>query len=331
MSYLQLDYEKRIKLQAIVNMKPKIYKNQEELAKIVWTSQSTISRELSRFKKNFCVLYDAKTADEFANHKRSKANDTVHTKILVWSETDNRIQFGLRQKRSCQQISWRLKEELGINISYNAIYRFVYEHYPNLIRLYFRRKWKKYRKSWAKKTKIPNRVSIHERPKEANDRVEIWHFEADTIVWKNTKDRITTYVDRMSRFLFADLNIKQNERWLAISTSTWMFFTLRKLANDRLKTITFDNWSEFTDHEYLMEMLWVKNYFTDPYSSRQKWLVEYKNSCLREFFPKQFDFKNITEENLKYAVDSINNRPMKCLWYKTPAEVFYWKTIKYIN
>lgn len=50
---------------------------------------------------------------------------------------------------------------------------------------------------------------------------------------------------------------------------------------------------------------------------------ENTNGLLREFYPKKFDFSSINQEELDSIVTVINNRPRKCLGYRTPAEVFY--------
>ena len=43
--------------------------------------------------------------------------------------------------------------------------------------------------------------------------------------------------------------------------------------------------------------------------------------ALQRFYPKKFDFAKITPNELDIVVNIINNRPRKCLRYKTPAEV----------
>ncbi len=46
------------------------------------------------------------------------------------------------------------------------------------------------------------------------------------------------------------------------------------------------------------------------------------NGLLRQYFPKGTDFKNVTEEDLAFAVKKLNHRPRKCLNYRSPQEVF---------
>ncbi|MEB2282451.1 IS30 family transposase, partial [Lysinibacillus xylanilyticus] len=43
------------------------------------------------------------------------------------------------------------------------------------------------------------------------------------------------------------------------------------------------------------------------------------NGLLREFFPKQTNFEEVSPEEL---INYINNRPRKCLGWKTANEAF---------
>jgi len=53
-----------------------------------------------------------------------------------------------------------------------------------------------------------------------------------------------------------------------------------------------------------------------------KTAAQNKNGVIRRFFPKKTNFDIITDNDIQQVEDKINNRPMKCLNFKTPAEVF---------
>jgi IS30 family transposase len=57
------------------------------------------------------------------------------------------------------------------------------------------------------------------------------------------------------------------------------------------------------------------------YSSYQRGTNENTNALQRQF-PKDTDFKTVNEKELDEAVALINNRPRKCLNYRTPNEMF---------
>jgi IS30 family transposase len=88
------------------------------------------------------------------------------------------------------------------------------------------------------------------------------------------------------------------------------------------KSTTFDNGSEFYKHYELNEQLKMNTYFADPYSAYQRGTNEHMNGKLRRFFPKGTNFSTVSAQELQEVVDFYNTRPMKCLGYRTPEEVF---------
>ena len=97
---------------------------------------------------------------------------------------------------------------------------------------------------------------------------------------------------------------------------------LSHISNTLIKTFTVDRGKEFANYNEIENRLNIDVYFADPYSSWQRGTNENTNGLLREFYPKRFDFSTITQNELDVVVNIINNRPRKCLGYKTPAEVF---------
>ena len=73
---------------------------------------------------------------------------------------------------------------------------------------------------------------------------------------------------------------------------------------DKVKTLTFDNGSEFVEHEKIAKSLNAKTFFAHPYSSWERGINENTNGLLRQFFPKKTDFKMISNQELKYAAYS---------------------------
>jgi IS30 family transposase len=95
------------------------------------------------------------------------------------------------------------------------------------------------------------------------------------------------------------------------------------INNRLIKSITFDNGSEFCNHKDLHELLECYTYFADPYSSWQRGINEHTNGILRKYFPKSINFCELTQNDVDEVVMKINNTPRKSLGYKTPYEVFY--------
>ena len=86
--------------------------------------------------------------------------------------------------------------------------------------------------------------------------------------------------------------------------------------------MTYDNGTENTKHEEINEILNCKSFFCNAYHSWEKGSIENRNKILRQFFPKGTNFNLISEEQISKIQEMINNRPMKLLGWKTPADLF---------
>ncbi|MBI4244845.1 MAG: IS30 family transposase [Planctomycetes bacterium] len=89
-----------------------------------------------------------------------------------------------------------------------------------------------------------------------------------------------------------------------------------------MHTLTYDNGSENVEHVYINQVLGTQSYFCNPYHSWEKGTVENTNSIIRRYLPKKTDFATITTVQIRTIERLMNNRPRKCLGYKTPLEVF---------
>jgi len=166
---------------------------------------------------------------------------------------------------------------------------------------------------------ITNAVPIHERPKAANKRNRLGDWERDTMIGLDRKSAILAIVDRKSRYnKFVKL-----DRRRAIKVTTATIKALRGLP---IRTITNDRGQEFADHEECAEKLGVKIFFCDPYTSSQRGTNENRIGILRQYFPKRTDLKKISTATIKKVEFEINNRPMKCLDWKTPYEIMMKKS-----
>ena len=86
-------------------------------------------------------------------------------------------------------------------------------------------------------------------------------------------------------------------------------------------TITLDNGTENAQHETITAEIGIKCFFAHPSASWEKGTNEHINGLVRWYLPKGTDFSKITEEQIVQIEALINNRPRKCLRFKTPLEV----------
>lgn len=186
---------------------------------------------------------------------------------------------------------------------------------------YLRRKQKHRQKKGGRKSqrvRIPDRVSIHDRPEIINQRVEFGHWEGDSIVGKGHTSGLHTEYERVSSLI----RFERVNRITAAETVSASKKIFEPLPVHARRSTTLDNGSENTNHTELKEALGLQAYFADPYSSWQRGGNENGNLWIRYYFPKGTDFSTITDEELKDVEWELNNRPRKRLKFKTPQEVF---------
>ena len=276
--------------------------------------RSSIGREIERNTIN--GRYKPHKAQELYSQRKKAcgAKRKLENSILLLD-----IQDKLEAGWTPEQISGRARLEGNFNISFKTLYSAISGGLllSNTLEL-LPRKGRK-RKNGTKETRgrIPDKLMIEERPEEANDRSEIGHFESDTIIGRGKQGAIMTYVCRKSRFLIAEL--MEDRKADTFNQATIESF--RYIPSEIAKTFTSDNGKEFSKFKELEEKLGVACYFANPYHSWERGTNENTNGLLRRFFPKGTDFKTLTKKEVNKAVWTINNRPRKCLGFKTPLEI----------
>lgn len=229
----------------------------------------------------------------------------------------------LEQHHSPEQLAGRMKREGLGKISYETIYLMIYANYQEMgiYQQYLRQKQKQRRRKRRnqKRGGIPNRVGIENRPKIADLKTEIGHWESDTVIGCNHTGVVVTHVDKASKYLLAGL--AKNKTMEEINRVTFKLF--EPVKTTFRKTMTFDNGREFCGHEQLSQTLQIETFFANPYHSWERGLNEHTNGLIREFYPKSTNFKIVKEENFQKVVNLINHRPRKSLDYLTPYEVFF--------
>ena len=115
------------------------------------------------------------------------------------------------------------------------------------------------------------------------------------------------------------------ERKTAAQVRSAIIRLLRPHAR-KVLTLTADNGKEFAEHKDIAESLEADFYFAHPYASWERGTNENMNGLIRQYFPKDRDLRTVTEQEIERAMHRLNNRPRKCLGYRTPNEVFFSKS-----
>jgi transposase, IS30 family len=177
--------------------------------------------------------------------------------------------------------------------------------------LYSKRKRIKKRGKKVERVLIPNRVSIHERFKGADNRTRYGHWEADTVMGKkNTPGGVKTAQERKTR-------LYQVKKVQSMRPKEHTEVLEEIISPFKVVSITFDNGIENRNHEHHR----ISTFFSDPYSSCQKGAIENGNKMFRAFFPKKTDFSKVSQEAIDEAVKLINEKPRRILGYRSAMEM----------
>jgi IS30 family transposase len=300
-----------------------------EIARRLSRSPSTISAELTAGKwvdnNVHKTTYVAIHAQALRDKRAAKSHQPV---TLKHKALEAYIRLKTRDGYSPEQISGRLKRDypndIKMRISHETIYAYIYAKARAQEKLweYLPRKQKKRRKHKSQKvhkSHIPDRVSIHDRPEVIDNKTEFGHYEGDSVEGKRgVGDGIHTEVERFSRKFFA----VKVARVTSAETAEAQIRIFANLPAEARRSTTLDNGRENHHHTKLKTELNIQAYFADPYSSWQRGSNENHNGLLRRYLPKKTDFTDLTQQDLDDIVEEINNRPRKCLGYKTANEVF---------
>lgn len=283
-----------------------------EIADKLGFHKSSIGREIERNSGQ--RGYRPKQAQRLAEaRERAKCGPYKMNPVVM-----NNITERLKLRWSPEQISKRLQLEGEEIVSTETIYKFIEEDRKNGGELWrFLRRSNRRRKrrfpSEERRGQIKNARPISARPKTADERSRKGHWERDTMLGKDRKSGVLAIVDRKTRFnKFRKLNRRK-----AVKVTKETITALKDLP---LQSITNDRGQEFADHERCSKKLGVKIYFCDPYSSCQRGTNENRIGILRQYLPKGTDLSTLTNKELRKIEFEINNRPMKCLDWKTPYE-----------
>jgi len=290
-----------------------------EIARRFGRSPSSVSEELLR-NSNKEAGYVAIHAQQLTSERvRAARKRHLLKNAVVFAYVHEKLRHGW----SPEMIAGRLeKERVGQRIHHETIYRYIYAPENAHLHLYEYLSWKRRRRRKKKgrgvhRSRIPQRVSIHERPDAVNERIEFGHWEGDTVEGKWHRNGIHTETERVSRLLAA-AKVRRIASEETVAAQLNMFGDMPEGARH---STTLDNGRENHLH-YRLEELGMKTYFADPYSSWQRGTNEYHNGVLRRYLPKGTDFDTIEDEELQDIVREINNKPRKCLGWETPEEIF---------
>lgn len=298
-----------------------------DVARCISREPSSLYRELHRTgmtRETYCA-YDAQVIAD--------TNRAVPKRVPVL-ETNERLRtFVYRHIRKCwspEQIARELKRRYPTDTTMRASHETIYTHIYVLPRgslkkeliAYLRQKKKERgvsKRTHEKRGKLKEMVSIHERPKEVEDRTVPGHWESDLIIGKGHKSALGTLVERTTRTVIMVPLRKTHDAETVRKAFTR---TVKRLPKEVVKTLTHDQGREMSEHRLFTKDTQVQVYFADPASPWQRGTNENTNGLIRDFFPKKTDFRKVSDYEIKRVQKLLNERPRKVLDWRTPKECF---------
>lgn len=296
MNYTHLSQSERHQISALL----KAGHDLSEIANILRRHRSAIYREI--FHNSGLRGCRPKQEELLARQRSERSRNAPKIGRSLWRS----VIVLLNEKLSPEQISAQLE------VSHETIYKHVYVNKSLGGDLYrYLRCQKKRRKRYAggrdRRGQIIGRRSISERPAIVEMRSQIGHWEGDKLIGKGHKQAIVSLVERKSVYAV----LKKVTKKTSELDSSAIIKGLKPISC-KVKTITFDNGREFSDHAKIDKALESVSYFADPFSSWQRGSNENLNGLVRQYIPKNRQLSTVTHDELAMIKDRLNNRPRKC-------------------
>lgn len=329
---IDITYEERVKIEYMMKKKYTMREMSEELGR----NKSIISREINRhceIKSDYETgikrkVYRASVAQGKYEYSKKQAGRKTKLDRRLKQYIEEKI---LKEKWSPEEVAGYIKEKdikFEIQPSFQTIYYWIETKKLKVTELDLVHKAKKKKKKKEKVEKLPKHKekSIHNRPKEIDEKKEFGHWELDCVEGsKGSKKTYMTLLERITKkYIVIEMEEHTNEcvKKGIDSLEEKYGENFKKI----FKSMTTDNGHEFLNYDKIEksknkeEERRTKVYYADPYSSWQKGMNENCNGILRRFIPKGIDLKEKSEGKLEEIVKKINGKPRKILGF-VPAEV----------
>ena len=301
-SYRRVTYKDRCQIQAYLQAKQPI----SWICIQLGFHRSTVYREIKRHTKRG---YDAQDAQQQAQKNVARCKRPY----VIDQNLENILHHHFSQHQwSPEQIYLRYRLEGQSMPSTSTIYRWIKRRRPLRRKRYLRRYNRRGTSRYAQ-AKVPcSRLSIHQRPEQAKQRLRIGDWERDTLYIKQRK-QILVCTDRASRYTTMQMLSRTDNQSVARVTQKLLQSPLHKPV-----TITNDNGPEFRRPIDIG----VPVFYCDARKPQQRGTVENTIGLIRQYIPRSTQPKDLSHRKIKQIQKTLNLRPRKCLDFRTPFEIF---------
>ncbi len=291
MTYCQLTSEERYMLAAL----RKQGYNGSQIAAALGRHRSTVSRELNRNRCHLDGRYRVSKAQARTNGRRSRSRRNLRFSAHDFAQVDEL----LCRQWSPEQVSGHLRRTEQLAISHETIYRHIWrdKRAGGLLYTHLRGARKQRRKrygSYDSRGKLAGKRLISERPASVETRLQLGHWEIDTVMGNRTTATLNRRVIRI----------------------------IQRHAG-AFETITADNGTEFHHYQRIEARTKALFYFARPYHSWERGSNENANGLIRQYLPKGTSMAGLSQQLCNSIAQKLNTRPRKRHGFKTPLECYY--------
>jgi IS30 family transposase len=333
--YTQLSIEERTMIQAQLAMGTKA----SVIARGLGRCASTLSRELHRNgwvcpkvprgpgRPAVAGGYRADDAHERARDctVTPRVKRRLYPGSVLWDE----VMRYLKRRYSPEQIAGTLAlvhaQTPTLQVSHETVYTAIYAMPRGELRTevigwlrFGHAKRRPRARGEDRRGRIPDMVSIHDRPPEIDERLVPGHWEGDLIKGARNASAVGTLVERTTLFTV----LSRMDDGSAEAALSEFSFVLNRIDAQKRLSLTYDQGREMAAHQQLTGATGVKVYFADPHSPWQRGINENTNGLLRQYLPKGTDLSEFTQKELDEIAWQLNTRPRKSLGFRCPAELF---------
>ena len=330
-SYKQLTIAERtmIQTQLAMGIKP------AAIAVVLNRSASTLSRELRRNgwtgpkthrrpgRPSVAGGYRAETAHQRAHActVKPRVEKRLYPGTALWGHVVDYLKAGYSPEQVAGTRATVHPDLPSLQASHETLYTAIYAMPRGALRTevigwlrFGHAKRRPRARGEDRRGKIPNMVSIHDRPPEVEERRVPGHWEGDLIKGAYNRSSVVTWVERTTLFTVDTASTESAVKGFG--------HVLNRIEAQKRLSMTYDQGREMAAHVQLTEDTGVKVYFADPHSPWQRGINENTNGLLRQYLPKGSDLNVFTQKELDEIAWKLNTRPRKSLGFKCPAELF---------
>ena len=306
MTYHHLSREERYQISTLL----KEGLSQSQIALNLGRHKATISREIAR--NSGLRGYRPRQASLLAEERACNSRNARKIDQADWLSAVRH----LKRQLSPEQIAAELP------ISHETLYRHIYadKALGGVLWRHLRcqkKRRKRYGGGRSRRGQIIDRRSISERPAWIEERRQVGHWGGDTLMGTRHRHAIVSLVERKTGYAV----LAKVDRKTSDLVSSAIIRRLRSI-HSLVKTITYDNGKEFAEHARIDHALGSTGYFADPFASWQRGSNENLNGLVRQYIPKKRPLSTVSDAELAFIENRLNNRPRKRLGFKTPKELF---------